>query len=136
MGSLKMQEKEFLLRFADAFKCLEGLGLSRRRLRATAHEYEVWYSNRQYAVRLTLERQWSYEYLFVQFFQRSEVGDWVPLFYLERWLRSQGWDGTTIESLLKAREPVPNLSEEAQRRFWHRVAEVTCACARQVLGVS
>jgi len=65
MGLQEMQTKEFLTRFADAFKCLEEAGLSRRRLRVTAHEYEVWYSSWRYAVRLTLERQWSYEYLFV-----------------------------------------------------------------------
>jgi hypothetical protein len=90
-----MQSKEFLTRFADAFKCLETVGLSRRRLQATAHEYEVWYSSRRYAVRLTLERQWSYEYLFVELFQRSETGE----------------------------------------AFLRGVADITCTCVRQVVGL-
>jgi hypothetical protein len=135
MGLQEMQTKEFLTRFADAFKCLEEAGLSRRRLRVTAHEYEVWYSSQRYAVRLTLERQWSYEYLFVQFFQRSERGEWEPLFYLNRWLKSQGWEETQIETLLKASEPVPNLPEEAQEAFWRRVAAIVCTCMRQVVGL-
>jgi len=130
-----MQSKEFLTRFADAFKCLETVGLSRRRLQATAHEYEVWYSSRRYAVRLTLERQWSYEYLFVELFQRSERGEWEPLFYLNRWLKSQGWEDTQIETLLKASEPVPNLPEEAQEAFWRRAAAIVCTCMRQVVGL-
>jgi len=130
-----MRSKEFLTRFADAFKCLETVGLSRRRLRETAHEYEVWYSSRQYAVRLTLERQWSYEYLFVQFFQRSETGGWEPLFYLDRWLRNHGWQDAQIEALLKAPEPVPNLPEKEQEAFLRDVADITCTCVRQVVGL-
>jgi len=130
-----MQAKEFLIRFADAFKCLETVGLSRRRLQATAHEYKVWYSSRQYAVCLTLERQWNYEYLFVQFFQRSETGEWESLFYLNRWLRNHGWQDTQIEALLKASGPVPNLPDKEQEAFLRSVADVTCACARQVVGL-
>ena len=131
-----MQPSEFLERFANAFECLRACGLSRRRVRATGHEYEVWYSNRRHAVRLTLERQWNYEYLFVQFFQRAADGLWQPTLYLEQWLRNKGWDNAQIEALLKASEPVPNLPEGAQNHFLSCVAEATCACASEIFGIS
>jgi len=131
-----MPTSEFLERFANAFECLHAIGLSRRRVRETGHEYEVWYSNRRHAVRLTLERQWSYEYLFVQFFQRAANGLWQPVFYLEQWLKSRGWDNARIEALLKASEPVPDLPEETQKHFLSRVAEATCACASEIFGAN
>ncbi len=128
------REKLFLKRLSDAFVCLIEVGLVYRRIRATAHEYEVRYANRRQAVRITLERQWSYQYLFVQFYRRNEGGEWIPVSYLDSWLAQQGWEQEAILALLKCPQPVMSLSDAEQVEFLEKAAKVVCASARQIFG--
>jgi hypothetical protein len=128
------QEREFLRVFTEAFACLRTHGMSRRRVRCSSHEYELWYYNQQYAVRITLERQWNYQYVFVIFSKRGESNTWTPLIYLDKWLKEHGWKQEEIESVLQADQPIPNLPKDEQAAFLYRVAEVVCNSVVQILA--
>lgn len=76
-----------------AFACLDDWGFRRRRFRATAHEHEIWRYDaaQERAVRLTLERQWGYKYLFVLLLERGFQSDGgVRLCYFDDWLKQRG----------------------------------------------
>lgn len=129
---MKLSSAEIRLRtnFFRAFNCLRELGFRRRRFHATAHEYEVWFydSLRGRAVRLTLERQWSYRYLYVLFLQRdSQKNVWVPLGYLDAWLAERGWSQREIHAVFEASLPVPNMSDQEQLVFLSSVASIVCS---------
>lgn len=93
----------------------------------TAHEYELFYSGAQKAVRITLERQWVYQYVFVLFYKKSPHGEWEPVGYLDKLLLERGWSQTAVEALLDAKAPVMNLPLEKQEAFLGRIAEVICS---------
>lgn len=112
-----------------AFECLRDLGFPRKRFRSTAHEYEVFYYSpvRGQAVRLTIERQWEYRYLFVLFLEReSHSGDWATLYYLDSWLQQRGWSQSVIKALFKSETPILNMSDQEQLAFLSKAADVLC----------
>lgn len=128
---MKLNPMEIQLRtnLYKAFECLQGLGFSRKRFRSTAHEYEVFYysSVRGQAVRLTIERQWGYRYLFVLFLEReSQAGDWSPLYYLDRWLQQRGWSQSATKALFESETPIQNMSDQEQLAFLGKAANVVC----------
>ncbi len=134
LNPTRQQLKENL---CEAFACLQALGFRRGRFRATAHEYELWYHNAEQAVRLTFERQWEFRYLFVLFYIRRErKGEWIPLLYLDRWLRAKGWSQDEVDSILQLDTPIQNLSAEKQQAFLSKAAMVLCEQVREVFASS
>lgn len=130
---LRPAEKQLRANLYTAFECLRRLGLRRRRFCASAHEYEGWFYSSACAIRLTLERQWGYQYLFVLFhFRGSLHEEWQPVCYLDWWLRQRGWDRERIEEVLDAGAPVQNLPSTAQLQYLRRIAELVCKAAADV----
>lgn len=118
---------DFQARFQKAFDGLRECGMTRSRICSTAHEYELFYSGSQKAVRITLERQWAFQYVFVLFYKKNPHGEWEPVGYLDKLLLERGWSQTAVEALLDAKAPVMNLSLERQEAFLGKIAEVVCS---------
>lgn len=130
---LRPAEKQLRANLYTAFECLRRLGLRRRRFSASAHEYEAWFYSSTCAVRLTLERQWGYQYLFVLFLSRGSLHEeWRAVGYLDSWLHQHGWGRERIEEVLDAGVPVQNLHSTAQLQYLRRVAELVCKVAADV----